>query len=376
MAGMSLYALQRQHNAQAERVGLELTRSVANAVDADLRRYIAVLQTLTTTSTLHLDDLPGFRERAVRVIASLPEWSGIVLSDRSGLALVDTRSTDRRVDAPIADQESFDRLVRTRGPAIGSLTQHSKDWLFAVRVPVVHGSEVRYVLTALVRPDAIRDALSRQQLPSDWVISIIDANGRRVARSRAHDENLGGYLSESARTVVDGGRSEGFGVSYTLENERIFTPYSRRAERLDRRPRYSDGTGRHSGLSLARILRRRRRTVDRSRRTRGAVGRAHHYPPDRRLRAAAEALGRKQAPRRPHTSIREIRQVGVALANRRRGSLKRRDRAREPPAKGASRPRDRRSRRPREGRVHGRAVARTTHTAERGVRLGKDAAER
>src|SRR5687767_6876615 len=224
MAGIGLYALQRQHNTQAERVGRELARSVANTVDAELRRYISVLETIATTPTLDRDDLPGFHKRAARAIASLPEWSGIILADRAGRPLVDTRSADGSADAPIAEQESFDRVVRTRAPAIGSLTRHSKSWLFAVRVPVVHGANVRYVVTALVRPDAIRDALTRLELPSDWVISIIDANGRRVARSRAHEENLGGYLSDSARALVRSGGTEGFGVSHTLENERIFTP--------------------------------------------------------------------------------------------------------------------------------------------------------
>ena len=34
MAGIGLYALARHQDAQAERVGLELARSVANAIDA------------------------------------------------------------------------------------------------------------------------------------------------------------------------------------------------------------------------------------------------------------------------------------------------------------------------------------------------------
>jgi signal transduction histidine kinase/CheY-like chemotaxis protein len=313
MAGMSLHALQRQHNTQAERVGRELARSVANAVDADLRRYISVLETLAPTPTLDHDD-PAFRERAARAIVSLPEWSAIVLADRSGHPLVDTRSLDGSELTPVEEQDSFDRVVRTRAPAIGSLERHSKGWFFAVRVPVVHGADVRYVVTALVRPDAIRDALSRQELPSDWVISIIDTNGRRVARSRAHEENLGGYLSDSARDLVSGGRAEGFGVSYTLENERIFTPYSRLAlsgwiavlgiptASVDAAAYRSIGFY-GGGVVLSIVL--------------GALGALWVARtvtrPIGELRAAAEALGRKQAPRRPHTSIQEIRHVGVAM---------------------------------------------------------------
>ena len=49
----------------------------------------------------------------------------------------------------------------------------------------------------------------------------------RVARSRAHEETLGGRLSESVQRVVSQGGREGSGMAYALEGERIFAPYSR-----------------------------------------------------------------------------------------------------------------------------------------------------
>ena len=77
MSGISLFALQAQQNARAQRVGLELARSVANAVDAELRSTIAVLETLATTPTLDGRDLQGFRERARRVVRTRPDWAAI-----------------------------------------------------------------------------------------------------------------------------------------------------------------------------------------------------------------------------------------------------------------------------------------------------------
>ena len=227
MAGVGLYLLKRQQNAQAERVGLELARSVANAVDAELRAGLQVLETLATTPTLDRDDLEGFRQRAERVIAGRPQWAAIVLADRAGHPVVDTRST-RGPLPPMMDRESFDRVIHTRQAAVGGLNRRPQErWVFAVRVPVLRDGELKYVLSALVRPEAIRDVLTRQQVPSDWVISVVDAHALRVARSRAHEDTLGGRLSETAQHVVDAGGSEGSGWSYALEGERIFTPYSR-----------------------------------------------------------------------------------------------------------------------------------------------------
>jgi hypothetical protein len=228
MAGLGLEALVGQQDTQAERAGLELARSVATAIDGEHRRSIAVLETIATSPTLDREDLVEFRELAGRVIEPRPEWAAILLADPSGDLLVDTRDAEGGVLVVVAETESFEHVVRTGSPAVGGLTRHPPHgWLFAVRAPVFRAGRLRYVVSALVRPEAIRNVLTRQAVPTDWVISIVDAHGLRVARSRAHDENLGGRLSETVQAVVDAGGPEGFGVAYTLEGERIFTPYSR-----------------------------------------------------------------------------------------------------------------------------------------------------
>src|SRR4029079_4688073 len=84
MAGTGLYLLQRQQSAPAERVGPELARSVANAVDAELRRSVSAIETLATSLTLDRDDQAGFRLRAERVMALQPEWSAILLTAGPG----------------------------------------------------------------------------------------------------------------------------------------------------------------------------------------------------------------------------------------------------------------------------------------------------
>jgi signal transduction histidine kinase/CheY-like chemotaxis protein len=316
MAGIGLYVLDRQQDAQARQVGLELARSVRNAVDTELRGAIQVLEALATTPILDRGDLSGFLTRAQRLLALRPEWAAIVLADRAGAPLVDTRSVEGGDLSETLDRESFDRLVRTRSPAVGSLTWDGRNaWLFAVRVPVLRDGVLKYVVTALVKPAAIRGVLARQHVPDDWVISIVDASGVRVARSRAHEENLGGRLSETVQQVVDGGDAEGFGMAYALEGERIFTPYSRLPTSgwiavlgiptalLDRAAYrslavYGGGVllslalGILSALWLARSIAR----------------------PMAELRVAAEALGRREPPRPPETAIREIREVGAALS--------------------------------------------------------------
>jgi signal transduction histidine kinase/CheY-like chemotaxis protein len=314
MAGIGLSVLAGQQRAQAQRVGLELARSVATAIEAELGSSVAVLDVLATTPVLDRDDLPGFHERAQRVLGQRPQWAAIVLVNPSGTPLVDTRFPLGGALPPI-ERESLDRVVRTREPAVGNLAQSPQSgWLFAVGVPVVRGGQVRYVVTALVKPEEIRGVLTRQRVPPDWVISIVDASGMRVARSRAHQETLGGRLSESVQRVVDGGGAEGFGLAYTLEGERIYAPYSR--------------LSRSGWIAVLGIPTRQfQAATSRSLLVYGggvllsiAIGTVAALwvagsisGPIADLRAAAEALGRRQELRPPGTAILEIREVAAAM---------------------------------------------------------------
>ncbi|HET9314933.1 MAG TPA: cache domain-containing protein, partial [Vicinamibacteria bacterium] len=232
LAGVGLYVLVREQRAEARRVGMEMARSVATAVDVELRGNTSILEALATSLTLDRDDLPGFLERARRVRELQPNWSAITLFDPEGRPLVDTRHAIGDALPALAEPASFQRVVRTRTPVVGDLARDPRGgWFFPVRAPVVRGGVLRYVLTAVVLPEQVRGVLNRQDVPGDWVISIVDARGQRVARSRAHDDNVGGRLSETAQAVVAQGGDEGFGVSNTLEGERIYTPYSRLPQR-------------------------------------------------------------------------------------------------------------------------------------------------
>jgi signal transduction histidine kinase len=315
VSGIGLYVLAEQQRTQVGRVGLELTRAVATAIDAELRSSISVLESFSTTITLDRGDLPGFYERARRVLETQPTWAAIMLADTNGTRLVDTRYGHGPAMPPIDDRDSFDRTVRTRAPTVGNLARSAQGvLLFPVRVPVLRGGELRYVLSALVKPQEIQEVVTRQRAPDDWVISIFDANGLRVARSRAPSENLGGRASSSLQALMAGGTPEGFGITYSLEGERIYTPYSRLI-----------ATGWSSAVGIPASL--VEGAAYRSLAVYGGglllsialgglaalwIARSINRP-IADLRAAALALGRGEAMSAPDTAIREIRDVAAQL---------------------------------------------------------------
>src|SRR6266498_1511039 len=352
MSGIGLYVLAQQQRTQAERIGLELARALATAVDAEQRSAISVLQSLATAVTLDRHDLPGFQERSQRIVETQLNWAAVSLADLSGKRLVDSRFPYGSELPPIPERESFDRVLRTHAPAVGNLATDTRGILFfPVRVPVVRDGELRYVLTALVKPEAILEVIKRQRTPDDWVISIFDANGLRVARSRAHKENLGGRASASLQAIMASGGQEGVGQTYDLEGGRNYASFSRLqdsgwAVAPGIPASFVEGGGYRSlaiyggGILLSIGLG-----------TLGAIVIARGISrPIGDLRASARALGRRE-PLKPRldTSIQEIRDVADALAiaaEERAGSeaereeLLRREQAARAAAEAASRAKD------------------------------------
>jgi signal transduction histidine kinase/ActR/RegA family two-component response regulator len=317
MSGVGLYLLVREQRIHAERIGLELARALATAVDSELRSSISVLEALATTRTLDgKGDLPGFRERAQRILTTQRNWAGVLLADPAGRPVVHTRSAAAMVaPQPIVETQSFDTVVRNRTPAVGSLAPAVDGLLaFPIRVPVVRDGQLRYVLSAIVKPEEILEVVERQRVPSDWVVSVFDANGRRVARSRAHRENLGGKAAVSLQQLMATGAQEGFGQTFSLEGDRIYTSYSKLNDSgwtaapgipaaLIEGAAYRSFAAYGSGLLVSIAL--------------GLlaaiwVARSINRPLGE-LRVAARALGHGEPLARPTTSIQEIRDVADAL---------------------------------------------------------------
>src|SRR5437879_10774559 len=113
MSAIGFYLLLRQQQVQAERVGLELARALATAVDAELRSSTSVLEALATTAALDRNDTSGFRERAQRVLKTQPNWAAVLLDDPAGNRLMDT-SFATPATQPFAGHRRFVTVAVTR----------------------------------------------------------------------------------------------------------------------------------------------------------------------------------------------------------------------------------------------------------------------
>jgi signal transduction histidine kinase/CheY-like chemotaxis protein len=232
VCGIALYALFQSQQAQNEASTLGVARALATAVDGELRLTVAALQTLALTEPLGAADGTGRDEaltlsRAVR--ASHPEWRGILLADSTG-RIVFTTDGNAGGRAQVVERASFDEAVRTGRPVVGTMARGpAGSFAFPVRVPVVRDGTVRFVLTAIVRPESIAAVLRSQRVPDSWAVSVFDANQIRIARTLDDEKWRGSAPSATLRPMLEaiGERREMVGSSTNVDGVRAQTALAR-----------------------------------------------------------------------------------------------------------------------------------------------------
>lgn len=177
--------LVRDNRAAIERRVLQSARAQAAVVDREMAALLRTLRVIAQSELLDSGDLQPFYHAARRLLAAEPSWHTLVLLDRDGRHLVNARLPWGPPQRRVVDSESLKRVLETRQPTVGALHAGPEGTLaFAVRVPVLRGDELRYVLTAVLTPAALADMVARQLPPSDeWMRGIVDGRGTIVART-------------------------------------------------------------------------------------------------------------------------------------------------------------------------------------------------
>ena len=173
---------------------LEAARGEAAIVDAELTGTIRALQALAQSDRLTGGQIPEFYAQAQRLLATQPVWSAVTLLTLDGRQIVNTARPLGDPLTTVVDRESFKRAVDTKTPAIGNLRvgQVTQQLGFPVRVPVVRGDRVIYVVSAWITSRSFARVFEREPVISDeWTRGVVDADGVVVVRSRDPDRYVG-----------------------------------------------------------------------------------------------------------------------------------------------------------------------------------------
>jgi len=330
VAGLLIRRVVNDNRAAIEIELVSTARAQAAVVDRELSGTIRALQGLAQSDHLSGGELDGFREQAMRLLHDQPMWSAVILSRPDGEQILNTAAPAGTPLRAATDPQLFDRVVADRQPVVGSVRigQATAGMLFPVRVPVIRGDRVTYVLSAVISSNRFSDVLRHETpLSDEWVRGVTDADGVLVARSRDPERYIGqkGTPSFLERYAKD---DEGVYRDLALDGtpvEGAFSraPYSRwiagvavPAAVVDRP---FNQTMAALGVLGATLL---------------GIGGIAAFVISRRIArdisavaSAAEALARGERPELPSSAVAEVRQLSAAL-DRSAGLLETRERER------------------------------------------------
>ncbi|CUU42135.1 Blue-light-activated histidine kinase [Blastochloris viridis] len=201
LATLCTYTVLRWDDAERieeiKRVG-DVARTLAQAVDRELRGYRDAAEMLAGSRLLSTPDLATFEDQA-RTIAGRA-GGDFVLFDAALRKLFDTRERPDTPSSPFADSEAIARVFNTGKAEIDNLGPVADDrqLSFGVHVPVAGPDlAVRYVLTLVPPAAAILNVVQQTYRPAGWFATVVDGNGRVVARASRHDEFFGRSVSDN-----------------------------------------------------------------------------------------------------------------------------------------------------------------------------------
>jgi PAS domain S-box-containing protein len=226
-AGWLIFRSWQQQQAIVERRSVETARAVMVAVDQEMESVRSSLQAFAVTEVLDAPDRARFNQTALRLVPTQPGWHAVLLVHPSGAVIADTA-------LPSGDVPSFttadwvQAVIKTRRWTVSNLIRDEStgEDYFIVAVPVMRGGELRYVLGAQLRADALSRILRRQSAPPNGVVTLLDRGPHIVARTRGEQDYRGrppseDFLRQSERM------NEGSWRSTLLEGESSYASMSR-----------------------------------------------------------------------------------------------------------------------------------------------------
>jgi PAS domain S-box-containing protein len=205
LLGYAIWSMGSVADASVRRGMLYSAQTIAAAVDAELRRYVALAQVLARSPALLADDLEAFDVEARRASVALGDaW--IIVADTDGKVLLNTAAPPssplgERTAEGLASQR---RALDTGSPSVSDIFigSNSRQWIATVDLPVSADGRQARVLAVSLPALIFTRLLNQQQLPAEWLVGIIDQTGRYVARVPKNATETGQLASKGWRATI------------------------------------------------------------------------------------------------------------------------------------------------------------------------------
>src|SRR5262249_19605349 len=156
-------------------------RSIAAGVDARLGTYIALAQALARSPALLDDNLDAFEAEARR---EFPPEGGpwVLLADLNGQQFLNTLA---QPGEPLPRRNPIGIEAQQRALATGSIVISdvlrglvAQEWVVNIDVPIFKNGQPFRALVVGLKPQEFLPLLSAGDIPTNWLVGIIDGQGR------------------------------------------------------------------------------------------------------------------------------------------------------------------------------------------------------
>ena len=206
-AGALLVMFHNQRRAALEQMLIERTHALSLDVDRELSASIRALQALATSIHLDAGGLKQFYEQARRVLEAASGWENIALVDPSGQQILSLRRPLGTKLPPVAVPETIRQVIETRKPTVSDLFTGTivGTPLILIAVPVIRRGDIQYLLASSTPPRFLTALLAQQEIPPDWIATIIDGKKTIIARSQKFlGQSAGPIFAAKGREAVGG----------------------------------------------------------------------------------------------------------------------------------------------------------------------------
>jgi two-component sensor histidine kinase len=223
--GLLMWQYAKSERAQLVQHGLDLAQDISEAVEQDLASLVGTARLAAASPRLQTGDIETSGAGA-RTIGR-PLGVDFAIREPSGRQLMNTRMepSETYPDRTLAIDKT---AIETKQPAVSDLFRSISTGRpsLAVVAPVVKAetAAVTYLLDIVFVPERIRDILLREPLPQGVVATVLDRSGHVIARSRRHDEFIGGQAKQLLENL--NGR-QGYYEGTSLDGVPLLVYYTR-----------------------------------------------------------------------------------------------------------------------------------------------------
>jgi hypothetical protein len=217
-----------QQTANQERLQ-DAARALSIAVDREIGKAFVALDILSRSPLLTDDNLETFHTRAQHLINWPNTW--VALYTLEGEQLLSTAAPYGSLALGSSRADELRQVAISRKPEISGVFKGSRTgrYMISLRMPVIREGQAQYILTMGLGVEALQSLVSDLRLPSSWLVTLADRDGKVIARSQDADRFVGQPLSNKFQDAIRES-TEGTFPSVSLSQVPIIVTYSRSAE--------------------------------------------------------------------------------------------------------------------------------------------------